>query len=44
MGKEKNMYPKDLDGGGSPGDFTFGFIVGVIVGVGAALMYYFLAT
>ena len=38
------MYPRDLDGGGRPGDFTFGLIVGLIVGliIGAGLMYWLL--
>jgi len=34
------MYPKDLDGGGSRSDFTFGLIVGLITGAG--LMYWIL--
>ena len=34
------MYARDLDGGGRPGDFTFGLIVGLIVGAG--LMYWIL--
>ena len=34
------MYPKDLDGGGSSHDFTFGLIIGLIIGAG--LMYWFL--
>ena len=34
------MYPRDLDGGGRTGDFTFGLIVGLIIGAG--LMYWIL--
>ena len=36
------MYPRDLDNSDRlrPGDFTFGLIIGLIIGAG--LMYWFL--